>query len=204
MQYSRNSSAQSVGSESNPVSRAFVASVEPTEEGKIPIVKIVPNGEQIAIPAEVIQDTSKDRLLPSEGDQVYYLERNGNMAVVLGIVVREHDNYDQDERFLSHPTNEDTWVYFDPNGDVIINTENTSIVVGEQVVANTPESQVWISDEITAETEETTVKITESGEVIINDGNDPVVTDVNTTTGSIDGTTVVTSVSTVTSDSLFV
>ena len=171
MRYNRNPTTQSHKERSTAtVRRAFVSSVPTIPSGNIPVIKIVPNGMSNDIPAEVILPTSNDKLLPSEGDEVYFLERGGDMAVVLGVVPREHDDYGQDERMVHHPT-EDAYVHFDEDGDIHVHTEDTDVTFSD-------------------------------GTIQINDGDEPVVTDVETSTDTVDGTTVVTSVDTVTDDSI--
>lgn len=136
-------------------------------------VEVNPDTIDSAITAEVKADQIGDVAIPTEGDRVIIGYRITGRPIILGSRYSISDtvpNYEPGERVIGHPLS-DAHIRLTSDGTVRMTDDHGN-----------------------------TIETKSDGSVVINDGSNKVVTDIETTTS--DG--YVTSVSTITSDDIFV
>jgi len=157
----------------------------------------------VFVPQFVASDTG----LPTAGDRIYFARLDDDTAVYIGAVNDDHSGYNT-QRTWDWPHSA-THLTIDQRGNVTLHTEdtdtkNTTTITlddGTVTITNSDGTTITLTDTVDVESSDGTTVNVDGGTVTVNGGSNPVVKDIKTTKDT-DGH--VTSVSTVTSDSIYV
>jgi hypothetical protein len=185
----------------------FVTSVENPSGGEEPVLRVESRFDSTETGIYVPHLVAGDKGLPTEGDRIYFIRLIDDTGVFVGTAADDHTGYD-DERTWNWP-HSDTSITINERGNITILTEDTktnnvttvTLDNGDITVESDDGTKVTLDTDLSIDTADGTTVTVDNDTVQINGGSTPVVTDVTTTTDS-DGH--VTSIDTVTSDSVHV